>query len=157
MLKGPAQQHLCWRVADACRDAAHWFVGEVAAGAQRTVGLDGDTALQRMLEHGAAILERAELHLIDHRRNCGCPQHLVQLANAEVGNANGACIPELTRALHARPRSGRTTLRPVNQVQIDIVRSEPLQAALSLGDEDLLAWHAALAERLPDAFLLTID
>ncbi len=47
--------------------------------------------------------------------------------------------------------------------------SEPLQAVLNLGrrifarrielggDEHLVAWHAAFAERLPDAFLVAID
>ena len=47
--------------------------------------------------------------------------------------ANRPGVAELTRTLHARPCPGRATLRPVNQIQIDIVCSEPLQATLGLG------------------------
>src|SRR6266851_547487 len=93
----------------------------------------------------------------------------MQLAQAEVGNANRAGVAELTRALHSRPGSRCSPLRPVNQIQIDIIRSEPLQAALSLGgwilarrielggDEHLVTPNATLAQRPPDAFLVAID
>src|SRR3989442_12690959 len=40
--------------------------------------------------------------------------------------ANRPGVAELTRTLHARPCSHCTALRPVKQVQIDVVRSKSL-------------------------------
>jgi hypothetical protein len=56
----------------------------------------------------------------------------------------------------------------VDDVQVDVVDTEPLQAALGLrdrvvprgrelgGDEHLLAWDTALAQPLPHAFLVAV-
>src|SRR5260370_6989760 len=72
-------------------------------------------------------------------------------------------------ALHCRLRSRRSTLRPVNQIQIDVVCAKPLQAALELGgrirargielggDEHLVTPNPTLARRPPDTFLVAID
>src|SRR5436305_12627770 len=77
-------------------------------------------------------------------------------------------MPELTRSLHPGPRPGRAALGPVDDVQIDVVDPESLQAAFDLpnrvlprrkelgGDEDLLARDTALAQPLSDAFLVAV-
>src|SRR5207244_10827599 len=85
-----------------------------------------------------------------------------------VGDADRAGMAELTGPLHPGPGPGRTTLRPVNQVQVDVVEAEAFEAALELrsrigagriqlcGDEHLVTRDAALPERYADAFLVAI-
>src|SRR5713101_3139430 len=99
----------------------------------------------------SAVLERAELHLIHRRRNCGRGYHLVQLSKVKVRHPYGACVSLLVRSLHSSPGPGWTTLRPVNQVEVDEVDAEPLETPLSLdnrvlgagpelrGDEDFIS------------------
>ena len=72
------------------------------------------------------------------------------------------------RPLHARPRPGRSTLRPVYEVEVDLVESEPAQALLCFGlrilrpwielgrDEDLLARQAAGAQGLADGLFVAV-
>src|SRR5262245_35760809 len=70
--------------------------------------------------------------------------------------------------LHAWPGPGRTALRPVDDVQVDVVDVQLLQAALDrcdgilppgmeLGrDEHLFARNAALEQPLADALLVAV-
>src|SRR4029077_13997114 len=99
------------------------------------------------------------------RRRC---EQLPQLVDAEVGDPDRPRIPELTRVLHSGPGPGRAALGPVDDVEVDVVDPESLQAALGLGDrvlssgkelggdEDLLARDAALAQPLSDALLVAV-
>ncbi len=71
-------------------------------------------------------------------------------------------------ALHRGPRPGRIAARIVHEVQIHLVQSELLEAALGLtlgvgtsgkelrGDEDLLARHATRADARADRALVLV-
>ena len=78
-------------------------------------------------------LERAELDLVDDRVDVGDRQQLVELARAEVRDADRARVARRLRALHAVPRPRRPALRPVDDVEVDVVDAEPLERALRLG------------------------
>src|SRR5262249_30292258 len=149
-------------------DLRHAAVAEVAPGAERAVGLEHDLALLAGLEQRAAVLERAELHLVDVRLDVGDAEQLVELGDAEVRAADRARVAALARPLHPVPRPRRPALGPVDDVEVDVVDAEPLEAALRLGlrvlaggvelrrDEDLLARDAAVAQRAPDAALVAV-
>src|SRR3954468_9579860 len=138
------------------------------AGAERAVRLNRDIVLLALLEQFLAVLERAELHLIHDGPDLGHRHHLVELGHAEVRDADRARIAGLFRALHSRPGPRRAALRPVDDVQVDLVEAEPLETALRLGfrivvarielrgDEDLPARHAAVAKRTTDALLVPV-
>ena len=143
-------------------------VVEVAAGAERAVGLDRHAAHLTDVEQRAAVLERAELDLVDGRRRVGHLEHGVDLGDAEVGDADRAGVPRFAGALHPVPGPRRPALRPVDDVEVDGVDAEPLEAALHLGDgilaarvelrrdEDVLARDAAVADRPPDAAFVLV-
>src|SRR5262249_27720596 len=69
---------------------------------------------------------------------------------------------------HAGPRPGGAAPGPVDQVEVDLVDPESLEATLGHrrrvlacrvelgGDEDILARHAALAKRPADALLVPV-
>ena len=152
----------------ASRDPCDRVAGEVASGSQRAVGLQRDPVLAARLEQSLAVLIRAELHLIHDRRDRRGGEQLPQLAGAEVRDSDRPRIAGLPRLLHPGPRPGRAALGPVDDVQIDVVDPEPLQAALGLGDrvlppreelrgdEHLPAGDAALAQPLAHAFLVAV-
>src|SRR5205085_11772354 len=96
-------------------------------------------------------------------------EQLIELFDAEVRNADRLRVAELARPLHPRPGPGGPALGPVDDVQIDLIDTQPVQAALGLRgrigstpgielgrDEELLARDAALAQRLPDARLVAV-
>ena len=138
------------------------------AGPERTVRLEGDVALLAGLEQRSPVLERAELHLVDGRRDRGDVEQRVQFAHVEVGDADGPGVAQLAGAFHAWPGPGGTTLGPVDDVQVDVVDTEPLEALLGFGrripvgrielgrDEHLVARHATLAQPPSDALLVAV-
>src|SRR5204863_2589059 len=96
-------------------------VGKVSAGPERAVRLEGDVVLLAGLEHRSPVLEGAELHLVDHWRDGGDGEQRLQFADVEVGDADRAGVAQLARPFHARPGPGGTALRPVDDVQVDVV------------------------------------
>src|SRR5690242_7391444 len=104
----------------------------MSAGPEWAVCLHQNVALMCSLEECTAILEWTELHLVYNRRHGSYGQQLIQFAQAEIGDTNRAGIAQLTCPLHSRPRSGWAAKGPVHQVEIDILRAEPLQAVLRL-------------------------
>src|SRR4029450_3856469 len=66
-LQAPPQEDLRRRAPDPLGDPADAPVAQMAAGAQRAVGLERDAALLARLEQAPAELERAELDLVDDR------------------------------------------------------------------------------------------
>jgi hypothetical protein len=60
----------------------------VTTGAEGAVGLEHDAPLLARLEEPPAKLEGAELHLIDDGRGAGDREQLLELAGAEVGDAD---------------------------------------------------------------------
>src|SRR5450756_3118647 len=140
----------------------------MAARAERAVGLKHDAEPLAGVEQPAPVLERAELHLVDDGCRRARRDDLVKVRLAEVGDADGGGEPALPRLLHPWPGPQRAALRPVHQVQVDLVDPEPPQALLKLrdgvlapgvelrGDEHLAAVHAAVVQRLPHARLVAI-
>src|SRR4051812_26965897 len=167
-LEAPADQDLRGRAPEAVGDLPHAAVAEGATRAQRAVGLDRAPALLAGIEQAAAVLERAELHLVDDRPHLGDGEHLVELRDAVVRDADRARVAARVGALHAVPGAGRAALRPVDDVQVDPVDAEPLQARARFllgvsatgmelrGDEDLLARHPAGPQRPSDARLVAV-
>jgi len=167
-LHAPAQEHLGRRAPHALGDLPHTFVREMPAGAKRAVGLERDIALLARVEQPPPVLDRAELHLIHDRPDLGDRQQLVELAHAVVRDADRARMAAFVRAFHPGPSPGRAALRPVDDVEVQLVDSQPFQAPPCLGlrvlprrvelggDEDLLARHAAVAQRATDALLVAI-
>src|SRR5260370_33358104 len=104
-------------------DPAGDLIREVPASAQRAVGLDCDAPLAAGFEQSAPVLTGTELHLVDHGPARAGRNHFVKFADAGVRNANGPGDSELPRTFHARPGPGRTALRPVDQVDVDLVHA----------------------------------
>ena len=92
------------------------------------------------IEERSAVLERAELHLVEYGSDVGRRHHLVQLRDAEVGDADGARRAELVRPLHARPCPRRAAAWPVDDVKVEVVDAEPLEAPFRLSGGVLAAW-----------------
>ena len=109
-------------------------VFEVSAPGQRTVGLERHASLPAAGEQAAAKAERAEVDLVDRRRDPARIDHLGQLVEVEVADSDRPGQSALQRRLHPLPGPGGPTLRPVDQVQVEAVCAEALQAALSLDD-----------------------
>src|SRR4029453_1214795 len=138
------------------------------AGAEGAVGLDRPVAFLARPEQLPPVLERAELHLIHNRRGLGHRHQLVELAHAEVRDADRARIAALKRTFHPGPGPGGSALRPVDDVEGDLLDAPALQAAVRLGprvvargielggDEYALARHAAVAQSAPDALLVAV-
>ena len=105
------------------------------------------------------VLERAELHLVDHRRLRGLGMTCSSSLDAEVGHADRPSVTEPLSTFHSGPGPGRTSLGPVDDVEVELVDPEPLQAALRFGDrvgqarvelrgdEHVLPRHTALSQR----------
>src|SRR5262245_32634954 len=164
----PAQQYLGRSAPMASCDLRDDVAGEVAARSQRAVRLQRDPVPTAFVEESNAELVRAELHLIhDRRHRCGS-EHLPQLVDTEVRDPDRPRVSRLSRPFHPGPRPGRATLRPVDDVEVDVVDTEPLQAPLDLRegvlprgeelrrDEDLLARNAAIAQPSTDALLVAV-
>ena len=147
------------------RRSANGPVAEVAACPERAVGLERDAALLAGLEQPGRYSNGLNCTWYD-RRVVAPPRAPRRARRVEVRDPDRAGVPALVRLLHAVPRPGRTALRPVDDVQVDLVDPEPVQAArASAGsceagelrrDEDVLAGHAALAQRPSDARLVAV-
>jgi len=110
----------------------------------------------------------ADLDLVDHRRRDPRVHQRVDLRAAEVGDPDALDEAFGHSCLHERPRPGRPALRPVNEVEVDVVHTESLEAVHRLrlrvcasrvelgGQEDLLAWDRARADGASHARLVAI-
>ena len=140
----------------------------MAAGAERAVGGQRDSAILACREQAGAVFEGAELHLVHHRACLGDRQHRIDLLGAEVGDPDRARVAAIVRLLHPGPGPGRPVLRPVHEVEVDLVHAEAAQAPLDLGrrvvatgeelrgDEHVLTRDSALTQRLADAGLVAV-
>ena len=85
-------------------------------------------------------------------------EQLLELGDAEVGDADRARVPALAGALHPRPRPGRPALRPVDDVEVDRLDARAARGSARASatgsrrrdelrrDEHLLARDAAVAQ-----------
>src|SRR5450631_2273293 len=136
------------------------------AGPERTVRLDGDVGPPAGLEQRPSVLKWAELHLVDRGRAGGSGEQSLQFAHVEVGDTDRTGIAELAGPLHTRPGPGRTASGPVDEVQVQVVEAEALEALFRLGggilsggmelrgDVDIVTGYAAVEERPADALLV---
>jgi hypothetical protein len=167
-LDAPAEQHLRRCAAEALRDPSDGVVGQKAAGAEWAVRVEHDVVLLACVEERLAIGVRVELHLVYRGRDVRSREHLRQLGRIEVGDADRSRIAALSSLLHPRPRPRRPALRPMDDVQIDVVDAEELQAPLDRrdripvpgielrGDEHLVTRDAAGAQALADALFVAV-
>src|SRR5262249_28663044 len=151
------------------RDRPDCRIVEVPPRAERAVRLEHDAAFLAGIEQPSTELERAELHLIDRGRDGAVRDHLFNLARTEVRHSDRARVTQLAGPLHSRPRPRRSASRPVDDVEVDVIEAEAMQAALHLsggitprwmelrGDEHVLARDAAFAEPLAHAFLVPVS
>src|SRR6266480_6386364 len=140
VLHAPAQQHLSGSSSYTCSDTTDRLVRQVPSGSEWTVGLGDDVASVCGFEQTSPVLERAELHLVDDGRIARDRKDGVELLDTEVRYADRPRVPQFLGPLHARPRPGRTALRPVNDVEVDVVDAQALQALLRLDHRVLAAW-----------------
>jgi hypothetical protein len=170
VLHAPAQKHLCGRPARLPGDLGHGGVGDVPAGAERAVGLDGDVVPTARVEEPAPVVLRVELDLVNRRGNRPVGDHGFEVGGAEIGDADRTGQPSLAGAFQASPGPGRAAFGPVHQVKVDLLHAKAPKAFLRLGDrvvpprprkifrceEHLVARHAAVAEGAADAFLIAV-
>ena len=152
------QRRSTWR--DCGRSVGERFdrgIVEISPVRQRAPCLDRDAQPLAALDQRAAVLERAQLDLVDRRRRFG----------GGVDPVSSRASKLLTPIARVRPRSSARSipghaqlapaLRVVDEVEVERIEAEPLQAALGLGDgvaparielgghEDLVARDPALA------------
>jgi hypothetical protein len=169
MLNAPPKQHLGGCPAGVLGDALHRPCLQVPAGAERAVRLGRDAVLGTRVEQVTPVRHGTKLDLVHRWGDRASRYDVFQVGGAEVGHADRACIAQLAGPLHPRPGPGGAFGRPVHQVQVDLVDAEPAQALLGLGDriavparielggdEYLVAGHAAVPQRPPDAFLVAV-
>ena len=85
---------------------------------------------------------RVELDLVDDRRHGRVGNDLIELVWVEVRHADRSGVAALASGLHPGPGPGRPTFRPVNDVQVDVVDAEPLDArAASLSGSRRPGWN----------------
>jgi Transposase DDE domain group 1 len=128
-LQRPADQHLGWRASQALSYADHLPVAEMAAGAQWAVGLKRHATPLARFQQRAAKLEGAELDLVDDRWHVGDLEHGLHVGHAEVRDSDRARVAAFAGALQPFPRPRRPALRPVNDVEVDGLEAEALEAA----------------------------
>src|SRR5947199_7113332 len=104
----------------------------MAAGAERAVRLEHDPVLLARFEERPAVGVRVEVDLVHDRRDRRLPQERAEILHIEVGHPDRARIAELARSLHARPRPRRASLGPVDDVQVDVLEAEPVEAPFRL-------------------------
>src|SRR5277367_6395017 len=136
--------------------------------AEWAVRLNSNTMTTTGIKQPAPVFEGVELHLIDRRRDlCSVEQHL-KLSSVEVGDADRAGVTTRSCIFHSWPGPGGSVFRPVHEVKIDVLESEPLKASfefvgwivslwIELGsDPELVARHSGLSYRPSDTFLVTV-
>src|SRR2546430_3243514 len=167
-LEAPAEEHLSRSSSETSRNPPGGLAREVAAASQGAVGLERDPVLTTCVQELLAVLVRAELHLVHAGRHARAGQQRFDLGDAVVGDADRPRVAELTCSLHSGPRPARAALGPVDDVEVEVVDAELLEAArglldrvsvpgVELGrDEHLVARDLGLAEALPDAFLVAV-
>src|SRR4051794_20743248 len=168
LLDGPPQQHLRRCAPDAVGDLGDCAITKMTPGAEWAVGLDHDLSFGARFEEPAPVLEGTELDLVHDGSLVGDRQERVQLVDAEVRDADRAGVPLVARRLHSRPRPRRTALRPVDDVEVDVLEAEAFETLLCLGRRilvlrielrrhvDLVAREAARPQRSAHALLVAV-
>jgi hypothetical protein len=115
-----------------------------------------------------------QLDLVHRRDEAGLADDPVEVRGGEVGHADRPRPPVVEHPLEPAPGVDVPVprgQRPVDQVEVDVVRAQPQQALLQRADglvpavpvvgqlggqEHVLAGQAGLGERLPDALLVAV-
>jgi hypothetical protein len=140
VLKAPADQDLGRRPPGSGGDRLNSGVREMTAGSQRTVGLGHEIAAAILLDQLPSIAEWVQIDLIDDgRRGCDS-QDPLELRDAEVRHPDRARMADASALVPSRPGPGRSPLRPVDEIEIDVVELQPFQARLELANRVPRAW-----------------
>ena len=120
----------------------------------------------------APLEERRQLDLVDVRDALRVGEQLLEMRHEEVADADRARAPSayaLERAPRVEPLAGDG---PVDEVEVDVIEAEPLQAGVERAqravvalvvvpqlrrDEDLLAREPLVAHRGADVGLVAVD
>ena len=96
--------------------------------------------LPTCLAHGALLEIRMELDLVDRRGDVRRRHELIEVMRFVVRNADGPNEPLLLELLEGTPTVGGVgRLRPVDEVQVDVVDTEPSTAVLERSEPGLIA------------------
>src|SRR5580658_1027254 len=140
----------------------------MTACAERAVRLGHQVAASILLDQLSSVTKGVEVDLVGDGRRGGDGEDLVKFCYIKVRHADRTRIAKAPRLLHAWPRPGRSTLRPMHQVEIDILEPQALQARFDLTnrvlgagielrrDEDFAAIETTLPKALPDTFLIPV-
>jgi hypothetical protein len=172
----PAQDHLGRRLAVRLRDRGDARVGEhVAAARERAPGLGDDAVpLVELAQRGLGEV-RVQLHLVDGGHGARLVDQPLQVRDLEVRHPDRA-RPTVARDLLQRaPRVDVAVAlrqRPVDEVEVDVVEPEPLQALVERrkggvvalvgvphlgGDEHLVTRHTALRDGRADLVFVLVE
>lgn len=144
----------------------------VAALGERAPALRLHAVLLHHLDVVEALAERVDLDLIDVRNDFCVHGQISEAVGHEVCHADRADAPGFAEFLHGAPAAVVVAERLMDQVEVKIIKAEPLQgllesalAALVAGvadpdlrrDEKLLAGHAALFDGAANGFFVAVD
>ena len=105
-------------------------MGEPPAALERAVGLEHDPAAVAA-SSSLAVVERAEVDLVDHGRHV-CPgDESLKPARVVVGDADRARQAPLVKPLEVGPDRVARPGGPVDQVEVDPVETQPREAPVS--------------------------
>ncbi|MBB5597156.1 hypothetical protein BKA12_000236 [Neomicrococcus lactis] len=108
--------------------AQHGISKEVVPSfSERSPRLDLNTVLTLEGMIRSTLEEQVSLDLVDGRENLIVVNKVHESVRIEVGNANSTSLPDLANFLRRSPLAVVVTVRLVNQIQIDVVHSQPLQ------------------------------
>ena len=127
-LNAPSQEDLRGGLPAAARHFAYDGVIEVLAMGQGAVRLHRHTQPAAGLDERSPVMKRAELDLVDRGRVAPRLAHRLELSGIEVADADGAGQAALEGTLHAGPRPCRAAQRPMDQIEVQALDSQPLEA-----------------------------
>ena len=115
---------------------------EQSRAAERRPGLRGDAALGVERAQRALLKARMQLDLVDRRRHAGLADDPLQMLGGEIGDADRFREPLLAQLDQRAPRldiEPALRRRPMDEVEVDIVELEPLQAFARGAERGLVA------------------
>src|SRR3546814_705671 len=130
-LRMPAQHDLRYAAAMLVSNAGQHGVFEQPSAPKRAPGFGDDVMLGMEVAQGFLLEVRVQLDLVNNGQNAGFIQQLLKVTDIEIADAYGFGTAFVVQLDHAFPGFDKKPLlgnRPVNQIQIDVVKVELFQA-----------------------------